>query len=228
MLYQCSPARNRTDPPGVAPNRRMRKGLRRDPGRGWGRAPPYVFAGTSATMPPMPHIFEKASSGRAKCRGCGRAIAKDELRFGERLPNPFAEGEMTLWFHPLCAAYKRPEAVLQALGEATEPVPDVAALETAERANSASRRLPRIDGAERAPSSQAKCRACKEKIEKGSWRIRLVYFEEGRFTPGGFIHLGCREAHFEGHDALAPMLHFSAGLSDEERSDLNQACGAAT
>ena len=32
---------------------------------------------------------------------------RGELRFGERLPNPFAEGEMTVWFHPLCAAYKR-------------------------------------------------------------------------------------------------------------------------
>ena len=52
----------------------------------------------------MPHVFEPAPTGRAKCRGCGRAIAKGELRFGERLPNPFAEGEMTLWFHPLCAA----------------------------------------------------------------------------------------------------------------------------
>ena len=175
----------------------------------------------------MPHIFEKASSGRAKCRGCGRAIAKDELRFGERLPNPFAEGEMTLWFHPLCAAYKRPEAVLQALTETPEAAPEGAALEKAARASSTHRRLSRIDGAERAPSSQAKCRACKEKIEKGTWRIRLVYFEEGRFTPGGFIHIGCRDAHFEGHDALAPMLHFSPNLSDEDRSDLIQACEAA-
>jgi hypothetical protein len=176
----------------------------------------------------MPHVFEPAPTGRAKCRGCGRAIAKDELRFGERMPNPFAEGEMTLWFHPLCAAYKRPEAVLQALAEAPEAAPEGAALEKAARANSAHRRLPRIDGAERAPSSQAKCRACRERIEKGSWRIRLVYFEEGRFTPGGFIHLGCRQAHFEGHDALAPMLHFSSNLSDEERNDLTQACEAAS
>lgn len=184
--------------------------------------------GSLGYHPRVPHIFEPASSGRAKCRGCGRAIAKDELRFGERLPNPFAEGEMTLWFHPLCAAYKRPEAVLQGLGEATEPVPDAAALEQAARANSAHRRLSRIDGAERAPSSQAKCRACKAKIEKGSWRIRLVYFEEGRFTPGGFIHLGCRQAHFEGHDALAPMLHFSSSLSDEERNDLITASAAVS
>ena len=56
----------------------------------------------------MPHVIETASSGRAKCRGCGEKIAAGELRFGERLPNPFAEGETTHWFHLECAAFKRP------------------------------------------------------------------------------------------------------------------------
>ena len=46
----------------------------------------------------MPHVFEPAPTGRAKCRGCGRPIAQGDLRFGERIPNPFAEGETTLWF----------------------------------------------------------------------------------------------------------------------------------
>ena len=173
----------------------------------------------------MSHVFEPASSGRAKCRGCGQAIARGELRFGERLPNPFAEGEMTLWFHPLCAAYKRPEAMLQRLAEGAADVPDAAALEQAARANSAHRRLQRIDGAERAPGSQAKCRCCKQKIDKGTWRIRLVFFEEGRFMPGGFVHLDCRRNHFEGNDALAPMLHFSHALGEEERAELVRACG---
>jgi hypothetical protein len=173
----------------------------------------------------MPHLLEPATSGRAKCRGCGRPIASGELRFGERLPNPFAEGETTLWFHPLCAAYKRPEPVLEHLAEGASSVPDAAALERAARASSAQRRLPRIDGAECAPSGQAKCRSCKQRIERGSWRIRLVFFEEGRFAPGGSIHLDCRGDYFEGHDVLAPMLHFSPALSDDERADLVRACG---
>ncbi|MGH7341280.1 MAG: PARP-type zinc finger-containing protein, partial [Candidatus Rokuibacteriota bacterium] len=84
----------------------------------------------------MPHVFETASSGRAKCRGCAQPIAKGDLRFGERLPNPFGEGEMTLWFHPICAAYKRPEPILEALGEAAEKPPESEALERAARANS--------------------------------------------------------------------------------------------
>src|SRR5207249_3771360 len=131
----------------------------------------------------------------------------------------------TLWFHRLCAAYKRPEAVLEALTEAPPSVPDRAALERAARGSSAHRRLPRIDGAERAPSGQAKCRSCKQPIERGAWRIRLVFFEEGRFLPGGFVHLDCRTAYFESDDVLDSMLHFSPDLTDGEREEVMRACG---
>ena len=61
----------------------------------------------------MAHVIEPASSGRAKCRSCDQPIAKGELRFGERQPNAFGEGEMTLWFHLPCAAYARPEPFLE-------------------------------------------------------------------------------------------------------------------
>jgi len=169
----------------------------------------------------MPHLIEPASSGRSKCRGCAKAIAKGELRFGERLPNPFAEGDQTLWFHPLCAAYKRPEPLLETLGA---PVPDREALERAARASAAHKRVPRIDGAERSPTSQARCRECKQPVEKGAWRIRLVWYEEGRFTPSGYVHLACRESYFETtDDVLAQVLHFSAELGDADREDLKRA-----
>jgi hypothetical protein len=172
----------------------------------------------------MPHLFEPAPTGRAKCRGCGRNIEKGELRFGERIPNPFAEGETTLWFHPLCAAYKRPEPMLETLAQARGSAPDPEALERAARGASAHRRLPRIDGAERAPTSQAKCRHCHEPIARGDWRIRLVFYEEGRFNPAGFVHLACRAEYFEGADILAPLLHFSPELSEGERAELVRAC----
>ena len=173
----------------------------------------------------MPHVFEAASSGRARCRGCGQPIQKGELRFGERLPNPFADGEMTIWFHPACAAYKRPEPLLQTLAEAPD-VPDGERLERAARSSMEHRRLPRIDGAEMAPSGQAKCRHCREPIEKGSWRIRLVHFDEGRFSPGGYIHLGCRKDYFETDDILDQVLHFSPALSETERDALRRAVEA--
>src|SRR5258708_6204949 len=39
----------------------------------------------------MPSVIEAASSGRAKCRVCGQAILKGQLRFGEALPNAYGE-----------------------------------------------------------------------------------------------------------------------------------------
>jgi poly(ADP-ribose) polymerase-like protein len=175
----------------------------------------------------MPHAFEIAPSGRAKCRGCGRAIQRGELRFGERLPNPYAEGEMTLWFHPRCAAFKRPEPLLETLAESPEAVLDREDLERAARGTLAHRRLRRVDGAERAPTGQARCRSCREPIERGTWRIRLAFYEDGRFSSGGFIHLSCHAVYFEASDALDSVLHFSPDLDERERDDLRRAYRAA-
>jgi hypothetical protein len=173
----------------------------------------------------VPHTFEPASSGRARCRGCGRAIERGEIRFGERLPNPFAEGEMTVWFHPLCAAYKRPEPVLETLALPDMQVSDRDVLERAARGSLAHRRRQRIDGAAKAPSAQAKCRHCREPIARGTWRIRLVFYQDGRFAPGGFVHLDCREPYFETGDIREQVLHFSPDLGDDERAALERALG---
>jgi hypothetical protein len=150
------------------------------------------------------------------------------LRFGERLPNPYGDGEMTLWFHPLCAAYKRPEPVLQALEEGSQTVPDREGLERAARGSSAHRRLPRIDGAERAPTGRARCRSCRQTIDRGQWRIRLVFFEEDRFSPGGFVHLDCSKVYFETDGVRDQVLHFSFALSNDEREELRRALGTGT
>jgi hypothetical protein len=170
----------------------------------------------------MPHVFEPAATGRSKCRGCGLALQKGEVRFGERLANPFAEGEITHWFHPTCAAYKRPDAMLEALETAPQDLAERAELERIARAGLSHPRRPRIDGAERSPSSQARCRQCKEPIEKGTWRVRLVFHEEGTFSPGGFIHLACRQPYFETGDIVGAVLHFSASLEEAEREALKK------
>jgi hypothetical protein len=170
----------------------------------------------------VPHVFEPAATGRSKCRGCNLALTKGAVRFGERLANPFADGEMTRWFHPMCAAYKRPEAMLAALETAPHDLADRAELERIARAGVAHERCPRIDGAERSPSSQARCRQCKEPIEKDAWRIRLVFHEEGTFSPGGFIHLACRQPYFETGDVVDAILHFSASLEEAQREALKK------
>jgi hypothetical protein len=170
----------------------------------------------------MSHVFENAPTGRARCRGCGLGIERGALRFGEQVPNPFGSGEATLWFHPLCAAYKRPESLLEALPGAPEDLAGRDDLSRVASASAAHRRLARVDGAERSPSGQASCRQCKQAIEKGSWRIRLAIYDEGRFNAAGFIHLACRAPYFENHDVLEPMLKFSPKLEDEERNELTR------
>ena len=171
----------------------------------------------------MAHCIEPATSARGPCRGCGARIPRGELRFGERLPNPFAEGEMTHWYHPLCAAYKRPEPLLETIGAATIEIAERAALERAAQFSLSHRRLARIDGAERAATGQARCRSCREPIARGNWRVRLVFFQEGRFAPSGFVHLSCRVAYFERGDIVEPLLHFSPGLEPAEREELRKA-----
>ena len=172
------------------------------------------------------HVIEPASSGRAKCRGCGNAIAKGELRLGERLPNPYAdEGEMTLWFHLLCGAYKRPEALADALEATPEGVEERDRLAEIAARGVAHRRLPRIDGAQLSPTGRAKCRHCREPIPAKTWRIRLTFFEEARFEPSGFVHVGCVEDYFETRDVLDRVKHFSPDLAPDELVELEHVLG---
>jgi hypothetical protein len=168
----------------------------------------------------MPHLIEPASTGRAKCRGCGQPIAAGELRFGESLPNPFADGETTHWFHLECAAFKRPEPFLEALEARPEPLEEGERLAAEAKRGIAHRRLPRIGGAERAPSGRAQCRSCRAPIEKGAWRIPLVFYEEGRFSPAGSIHVPCAKAYFETTDVVPRLKRFSPGLSEDDLKDL--------
>jgi hypothetical protein len=166
----------------------------------------------------VPHAIETASSGRAKCRGCDQPIAKGELRFGERQPNAFGDGEMTLWFHPRCGAYKRPEPFLEAA--AAEPDANIAGLAAAATFGIEHRRVPRINGAERAATGRARCRSCKELVAKAEWRIALVFFEEYRFSPGGFVHAGCAGTYFETVDLLDRVAHFSPNLAASDLEEL--------
>jgi len=170
----------------------------------------------------MPHGIEPAASARAKCRGCGKPIAKGELRLGERLPNPFAEGEMTLWFHLPCAAYKRPEPLLAALEGTELEIPERETLEREAHLGLAHRRLPRVDGADRAPTGRARCRSCRAPIDKGTWRIGLTFYEEGRFQPSGFVHARCALAYFETIDLLPRARHFAPALGDDDLAAIGE------
>jgi hypothetical protein len=181
----------------------------------------------------MPHRLERAPSGRAKCRACGRAIVAGEWRFGERLPNPYADAdaaEMTHWFHLQCAAFKRPEPFVTALDAGG---PDVVFeerewLEQQGRLSLAHERLARVDVVARSPSGRATCRACKLKIEKGAWRIALVWYEDGRFAPSGYIHLSCAAGYLETTDFMDRLQRQSPDLSDEDFVEIRTAIASST
>lgn len=170
----------------------------------------------------MAHVMESAKTGRAKCRGCDRRIDKGDIRFGERVPNVFGDGETTLWFHLRCAAYKRPEPFLETLPE--HDVEGAEELAAAARAGIEHRRLPRLHCAERAPTGRARCRCCRQPIERGAWRLALVYFEEYRFEPSGFIHAGCANEYFGTVDVIDRVRYFCPDLGEDELDALRAAC----
>jgi hypothetical protein len=171
------------------------------------------------------YTIEPAASGRAKCRGCGKPIARGELRLGARLPNPFVEGELTLWFHLTCGAYKRPEAYLDAARETKETIANAQWLEEQAKLGLEHERLPRLDGCDRAPTGRAACRSCREAIEKGTWRIALVYYDEveGRFSPGGYVHPKCAREHFGTTDVLERVRHFAPDLEADDVEEIRAA-----
>ena len=168
----------------------------------------------------MAHVIQPASTARSKCRGCGARIAAGELRFGESLPNPFADGETTHWFHLDCAAFKRPEPLLSTLEASSEPPDDAQRLLLEAKRGIAHRRLARINGAERAASGRAQCRSCRASIAKGAWRIALVFYEEGRFAPAGYVHARCAHVYFETIDVIPRLRRFSPNLRDEDVKEL--------
>jgi len=171
----------------------------------------------------VPDSIQAAPTGRAKCRGCGNAIAKGELRFGETGPNSFGEGEATSWFHLACAALMRPEKLLPVVEATTGELAERAWLEEAARFGVEHRRLPRLVRAERASSGRAHCRSCRELIAKGDWRFALQMFEEGRPNAIGTIHVTCAEAYFGTADVLSRVRRLSPDLSDADLADLEKA-----
>ena len=175
----------------------------------------------------MPDVIESAASGRAKCRGCGRNIAKGGLRFGETLPNPYGEGDALFWFHVRCAACMRPERLLAALSASSLQIDERADLERAVQLGLLRERLPRLSGAERAPSGRARCRQCQELIEKLAWRLGLQVFEEGRFSSIGYVHAGCAGAYFGTAQILDRVRWLSADLTQADVAELEALFSAA-
>lgn len=171
----------------------------------------------------MPDVLDLAPSGRAKCRGCNKPIGKGELRLGESLPNPFGEGESHRLLHLTCAAFMRPEKLLPVLDAYEGKVPERARLRETTVTSAAHRRLPRLLRTERASSGRARCRSCREPIDKGMLRFALQMFEEDiRPTPIGFIHPSCAEPYFGTRDILERIVHLTPELGRDDIEELER------
>ena len=170
----------------------------------------------------MPSVIERASTGRAKCRACGQAIARGDERFGEALPNAYGEGDSLFWFHLQCAAHARPEALLPVLAQSALSARERQPLEALAQAGVAQGRLCRILRAERASSGRARCRHCRELIDQGVWRLSLQIFEEGRFSPIGTIHATCAVGYFGSEPALARLTLPNNQLHPDELSEIQR------
>jgi len=147
------------------------------------------------------------------------------MRFGEGLANPYGDGEVTVWYHPVCAAYRRPEPLLQALASQEEAFEDAALLRRIAEHSLAHRRLCRIGGVERATSGRARCRSCRELIGRDTLRIPLLFHEEGMYNASGFVHLSCAPVYFQTGDLLDCIRHFTPALEGDDLLEVEKALG---
>ena len=166
------------------------------------------------------HTFTLAPSPRSKCRGCGQAIALHDLRFGERMPNPFGDADMTHWHHPACAAHRRPEALIEALDELEYPQDDADQLRGWAHNAIQHHRLQRLGSLQQSPSGRARCRSCKALIELGVWRIPLLFFEEGSYNASGFIHVSCVVEYCETGNVVPTIERFALNLDEGQLAQI--------
>ncbi len=175
----------------------------------------------------MGHTIEAAKSGRASCKSCKQVIAKGELRFGEEVPNPFSEGEMSFkWHHLPCAAKKRPTALKEAIDTTELDVPDKDGLLKTIETSAKSEKPNKYPHADHAPTGRASCMACSEKIEKGDIRLAVrIEDEPGSFAKSGYLHPACSVEHTgeEPEELMEKLRANSRNLSDADLEALEQA-----
>jgi hypothetical protein len=169
-------------------------------------------------------VLEVAANGRARCRACSKSLAKGEWRLGERAKNPFGEGDTTYWFHAGCGAVRRPEVLMAALPEGDIPA-DIAPLVATARFGREHRRAGRFAAVGAAPSGRARCRHCRELIEKGEVRIELSIFKEGRFDPTGYLHAKCLTEYVGARVPFERIAPLCDALSGDQRQALIDVCG---
>lgn len=166
----------------------------------------------------MPHVIERAKSGRAKCRKCREKIEKDEFRFGHEVAGEF--GDALQWYHLKCAAEKVPVDFEGVLRDFAEEVPNRSELVAAIEQNRGKQKPTTYPYAELAPSARSSCLVCNEKIGKGEPRVAIEReIDTGGFVRqgAGYLHPQCAMEHEEAPDDLVDQLkNNSISLSADE------------
>jgi len=174
----------------------------------------------------MSDTIEAASTGRASCRRCREKIEKGQLRFGERVPSTFGEGEQTLWYHLPCAAERLPAKLDAALAGFDGEVPEREALVSVIENGKENEKLALVQKVDRAPTARAHCQQCHEAIPKGELRVGVDRDQEGMMPTVSYLHLRCA-ATYLGEAGLKAKLERSAhGLPAEDQAALAAALGA--
>jgi poly [ADP-ribose] polymerase len=179
----------------------------------------------------MADKIEAAKSGRASCRTCREPIAKGELRFGEEVPNMFAEGEPTYqWHHLACAATKKAGKLKAALAAFEGDVPGRAELEKTIEEKAAKEKPANFPYAERASTGRSRCLECREAISKGELRVAIEReVETGSFTRkgAGYLHTKCALAHTKDATLKDSVLANSPALAPADRDELSRSLSSA-
>ncbi|MCA8955853.1 MAG: hypothetical protein KDC87_07255 [Planctomycetes bacterium] len=173
--------------------------------------------------------IERASTGRASCRGCRQRIAKGAWRFGLSVDNPFVdqEGATTLhWYHPVCGADRCPERFAAALLETEHELPEHARLARIAELGCNNPELAKVLRAEVAPTGRARCRQCREMIAKDTLRVAIEVETEAMSMASAFyIHLACAPARLGAAGLREKLERVSEGLTAEHVAELRTVLG---
>ncbi len=175
---------------------------------------------------PLVDLIEPAATGRSKCRSCQQKIDKGALRFGERVPNPFGdgEGETTYWFHLICAADERPEKLAALLAGHAAELPERALIEQTIAWSLASPKLSQAKWAERAPTGRARCQECREPIEKDALRVAEQREAEVMvMATTSYVHAGCAKRRYGAAGLVEKLRRTSKKLAAVELEELERA-----
>jgi hypothetical protein len=175
----------------------------------------------------MSDTIEAASTGRASCRRCREKIEKAELRFGERVPSSFGEGEQTLWYHLRCAAERQPAKLHAALSAYDGDVPDREELLRVTENNKQNEKLALVQKVDHAPTARAHCQQCHEAIAKGELRVGVDRDVEGMMPTISYLHVRCAPAYLGTAGLKDKLLRVGRDLSAEDQGALSAALGEA-